>query len=322
LQARYDSYALVRTAIAAILLIAALSCNREHKRTIAVIPKATTHLFFVSVHAGVAAAERDFGVNIIWNGPEQETDSSRQIEILDAMIARHVDAIAISATDRDALVGSVRRAISAGIPVTVFDSGIAIDDYVTFVATDNYDAGRTAAGKIAELLHDKGKIAIIMQRPGGQSTVQREQGFQDAIAKEHHGITIVAQQYGMGDPAKSRAAAEDILTAHPDLDGIFASAEASSIGSIQALTARKLAGKIRLVGFDFSDTHRQALEQGILDATVVQDPYRMGYEAVHSLVRKLNGETPPKRMDLKAHLVLKADLTNPEVRKVLFPTAP
>ena len=311
-----------RTAIAAVLLIATFSCNREQKRTIAVIPKATTHLFFVAVHAGVSAAERDFGVNIIWNGPEQETDSSRQIEITDAMVARHVDAIAISATDRDALVGSVRRAISAGIPVTVFDSGLATDDYVTFVATDNYDAGRTAAAKLADLLHDKGRIAIIMQRPGGQSTVQREQGFQDAIAKEHPGITIVAQQYGMGDPAKSRAAAEDILTARPDLDGIFASAEASSIGSIQALIARKLSGKIHLVGFDFSETHRQALQQGILDATVVQDPYRMGYEAVRSLVRKLKGETPPKRMDLKAHLVLKDDLGNPDLRKILFPAVP
>jgi len=304
--------------VALALLLA--SCQREQKRTIAVIPKATTHLFFVSVHAGVNAAAREFGINVIWNGPGEETDSSRQIEIADAMIARHVDAIAISATDRDALVAPMERAISAGIPVTVFDSGLAIDNYVTFVATDNYDAGRTAAHKIAALLNDKGKIAVIMQRPGGQSTVQREQGFQDAIAKEHTGIRIVAQQYGMGDPSKSRNAAEDILTANPDLNGIFASAEASSIGSIQAITSRKLAGKIRLVGFDFSDAHKEALEHDIMDATVVQDPYRMGYEAVHSLVMKLKGETPPKRMDLKARVVLKGDLTKPEMRKILFPT--
>jgi ribose transport system substrate-binding protein len=301
-------------------LLLLTSCHRDQKRTIAVIPKATTHLFFVSVHAGVLAAEREFGVNIVWNGPDQETDSSRQIEITDAMVARHVDAIAISATDRDALVAPVRRAMNAGIPVTVFDSGLAIDDYVTFVATDNYDAGRTAAHKIAALLNDKGKIAVIMQRPGGQSTTERERGFQEAIAKDHPGIRIVAQQYGMGDPAKSRAAAEDILTANPDLDGIFASAEASSIGSIQALTSRKLAGKIRLVGFDFSEHHKDALEQGMMDATVVQDPYRMGYEAVHSLVLKLKGETPAKRMDLKARLILKGDLTNPDLRKILFPS--
>src|SRR5205085_10096334 len=108
-----------------LILIALLftSCNREHKRVIAVIPKATSHLFFVSVHAGVRAAERDFKVEALWIGPDQATDYSRQIQITDAMIARKVDAIAISATDRDALVAPVRRAISAGIPVTIFDSG-------------------------------------------------------------------------------------------------------------------------------------------------------------------------------------------------------
>ena len=301
------------------LALLTCACHREHKRVIAVIPKATSHLFFVSVHTGVRAAEHDFGIETLWNGPEQETDYSRQIAIVDAMVARRVDAIAISATDRDALVAPIRRAIDSGIPVSVFDSGLAIDDYVTFVATDNYGAGQTAARKIAELLNGKGDIAIIMQRPGGQSTVEREKGFQDAIAKEFPAIHIVAQQFGMGDPAKSRAAAENILTARPALDGIFASAEASSIGSIQAIKSRNLPGRIKLVGFDFSEAHRAALEDGTLNATIVQDTYRIGYEAVHSLVMKLNRETPPKRIDLPGRVVLKEDLKSPDLRRLLFP---
>lgn len=304
-------------ALCASVLIA--SCHREHKRVIAVIPKATSHLFFVSVHTGVLAAEREFGVDTLWNGPEQETDYSRQIQITDAMVARGVDAIAISATDRDALVAPVHRAIGAGIPVTVFDSGLNIDDYVTFVATDNYGAGRTAARKLAELLGNKGDIAVIMQRPGGQSTTEREKGFDDTMRKEFPAIRIVASQFGMGDPAKSRSAAENILTAHPKLDGIFASAEASSIGAIQAIKSRDLSGKIKLVGFDFSDSHRQALEQGIMNATIVQDTYHIGYEAVRSLVMKLNHQTPPKRIDLPGRVVTKADLSNPELRKLLSP---
>lgn len=302
-----------------VLFLTLVACNREHKRVIAVIPKATSHLFFVSVHAGVRAAEHDFGVETLWNGPEQETDYSRQIQITDAMVARRVDAIAISATDRDALIAPVRRAINAGIPVTVFDSGLNIDDYVTFVATDNYGAGQTAARNIAALLGGKGKLAVIMQRPGGQSTTEREKGFNDTIAKEFPGIAIVASQFGMGDPAKSRSAAENILTAHNDLDGIFASAEASSIGAIQAIKARGLSGKIKLVGFDFSDSHREALEQGIMNATIVQDTYHIGYEAVHSLVMKLNHETPPKRIDLPGRVVTKIDLNNPELRRLFSP---
>ena len=299
--------------------LALVSCNRQHKRVIAVIPKATSHLFFVSVHAGVDAAAHDLGVETLWNGPDQETDYSRQIQITDAMVARHVDAIAISATDRDALIAPVERAIRAGIPVTVFDSGLNIDNYVTFVATDNYGAGQTAAGTLASLLNDGGEVAMIMQRPGGQSTTDREKGFNEALSSKFPKLRLVASQFGMGDPAKSRAAAENILTAHPNLKGIFASAEASSIGAIQAIKARGLSGKIKLVGFDFSDSHREALEQGIMNATIVQDTYWIGYEAVRSLVLKLRNETPPKRIDLPGRVVAKADLGNPDLQRILKP---
>lgn len=297
-----------------------LSCRRDHRKVIAVIPKATSHLFFMSVHAGVRAAEREFGIQVLWNGPENETDYARQIEITDAMIARHVDALAISATDQTALIAPVQRAIAAGIPVTIFDSGLAVDNYVTFVATDNYDAGATAARKLASLIGGKGKIAIIMQKPGGQSTGIREKGFEDAMAREFPAIQIVARQFGLGDPAKSRNAAENILTAHPDLNGLFASAEASSIGAVQALVARNLSGKIKLVGFDFSETHREALQRGTMAATIVQDPYQMGYQAVRTLALKLRGETPPKQIDLKGRVVLKDDLGKPELQALLSPT--
>ena len=305
-----------------VLLFAALSlasCQHRSKKLIAVVPKATSHLFFVSVHAGVLAAERDFGVEVLWNGPQDETDYSRQIEIVDSMITRHVDALAISATDRTALVAPVKRAMQAGIPVTVFDSGLDVKGYVTFVATDNYGAGQTAARKLAELIHGKGRVAELMQKPGGSSTGDRERGFDDTMAKEFPAISIVARQYGMGEPAKSRNAAEDILTAHQDLDGIFASAEANSLGAVQAIKARGLAGKIKLITFDSSDIHVAALKDGTIDVMLVQDAYRIGYEAVHSLVMKLNGQTPPPQMDLKVHVIRKQDLDQPGVQALLFP---
>jgi ribose transport system substrate-binding protein len=296
------------------------SCQHRTKKLIAVVPKATSHLFFVSIHAGVLAAERDLGVEVLWNGPRDETDYSRQIEIVDSMVARRVDALAISATDRTALVAPVKRAIEAGIPVTVFDSGLDVKGYVTFVATDNYGAGQTAARTLAELIHAKGKVAELMQKPGGSSTGDRERGFDDALAKEFPAISIVARQYGMGDPAKSRDAAENILTAHPDLDGMFASAEANSIGAVQAIKARGLSGKIKLITFDSSDIHVAALKDGVIDVMLVQDAYRIGYEAVHSLVMKLSGQVPPPEMDLKVHVIRKQDLGQPDVQALLFPT--
>jgi ribose transport system substrate-binding protein len=295
------------------------SCQQRAKKLIGVVPKATSHLFFMSVHAGVQAAEKDFGVEVLWNGPREETEYSRQIEIVDSMIARRVDALAISATDRTALVKPVQRAMAAGIPVSVFDSGLDVAGYVTFVATDNYGAGQTAARKLAELVHSKGKVAELMQKPGGISTGDRERGFEETMAKEFPAIEIVARQYGMADRAKSRDVAEDILTAHPNLDGMFASAEATSVGAIQTIKSRKLSGKMRLVTFDSSDAHVEALKDGTIDVMLVQDPYRMGYEAVHSLVMKLNGQTPTHQMDLPVHVIRKQDLDQPEVEALLFP---
>jgi ribose transport system substrate-binding protein len=294
-------------------------CRASQQKTIAVIPKATAHLFFVSIHAGVDRAARDFKVDILWDGPNEETDFTRQIQVVDAMIARHVDAMAISATDERALAAPVERAIRAGIPVTVFDSGVNIENYITFVATDNYGAGCTAARTLAALIGNHGKVGMVMHKPGGTSTVLREQGFEATIAKEFPGIVIAARQFGMSDRARSRAAAENILTAHPDLAGLFASSEPSSLGTIQAVRSRGLAGKIRLVTFDFSDAHVEALKDGVIDVMLVQDPFRIGYEAVKSLAEKLRGRTPERRLDLPARVIVKRDLDKPEVRALLFP---
>jgi ribose transport system substrate-binding protein len=235
------------------------------------------------------------------------------------MISQRVNALAISATDERALVAPLQRALRAGIPVTIFDSAVNFDGYVSFIATDNYGAGCTAARKLTSLIGGKSTVAMVMQKPGGASTELRERGFADTMGKEFPGVRIVARQYGMADPARSRAAAENILAAHPDLGGIFASSEASSIGSILAIRSRNLAGKIKLVTFDSSDTHIEALKNGTVDVMLVQDPFRMGYEAVKSLAEKLNGVTPAKRLELQVRAIVKSDLDKPEVRALLFP---
>lgn len=293
------------------------ACRRSPRKVIAVIPKATSHLFFVSIHAGVDRAAKEFGVDVIWNGPNEETDHSRQIQIVESAIARGVDAIAISATDERALAAPVRRAIDAKIPVTIFDSGVNVEGYVSFIATDNYGAGCTAARSLAGLIGGKGQVGMVMHKPGGTSTMLREQGFEDTVRKELSGVTIAARQFGMSEPARSLAAAENILSAHPDLAGIFASSEPSSLGTIQAIKARKLSGKIRLITFDTSRTHIEALQDGTIDIMLVQDPVRLGFDAVQSLVTKLRGGTPPSRVNLPARKVVRADLQNAEIRALL-----
>jgi ribose transport system substrate-binding protein len=124
-------------------------CRKTGRRRVAVIPKSTAHIFWVSVQAGALAAGQEFDIEILWNGAPTETEFSRQIQILDSMVAQRVDGIAIAASDRKALVGPVDRAMAAGIPVTVFDSGLDSDNYTSFVATDNYEAGRMGGRRMA-----------------------------------------------------------------------------------------------------------------------------------------------------------------------------
>jgi ribose transport system substrate-binding protein len=225
-------------------------CQGSRKKRIAVIPKATSHIFWLSVQKGAFAAGQEFGVEILWNGPPTETDYARQMQILDSMVSQRVDGIAIAAAERKALVAGVDRAVAAGIPVTVFDSGLDSQNFLSYVATDNVEAGRIAARALAEMLSEKGKVAIVMHAPGSASTMDREKGFTEVMGREFPGVKIVASQFGMSDRAKSRAAAENILTAHPDLNGMFASSEPSSVGAALALKARELTDKVSLVAFD------------------------------------------------------------------------
>lgn len=307
---------------AAVLLAASLlfvSCNRQQQRRIAVIPKGTANVFWQSVHAGAVAAGREFHEEILWDGPPTETDYSRQLEILDSMLNRHVDGIVVAASDRNALNASLDRSARENIPVVVFDSGVDSTNYVSFVATNNLEAGQLGARKLGQLLNGKGSVAVIANAPGSASTLERERGFSETLAREFPGVQIVAQQFQMSNRAKAIAAAENILSAHPDLGGFFASAEPGSVGISQALKSRGLVGKVRVVGFDFTDPLLEDLRAGVFDALVVQDPFKMGYEAVRAVTDKLNGKTPLKQIDLPAVVVTKADLEKPEIKQLLHP---
>lgn len=306
-------------AILTLAILAAGSCQRSNKRRIGVVPKAVAHVFWQSVHAGAVAAGREADVEIEWKGPPQETDFSRQIEIVDSMINARLDGIVLAPTEATSLVSVVERAAAQGIPLTIFDSGINTEQYVSYVSTNNYDAGVMGARKLGEILAGKGKIVMVKMVPGSSSTMERERGFEDTLAKEFPGILKVAEQYCMSDRAKALTVTENMLTANPDLDAIFASAEPATVGAAQALKARNVAGKVRFVGFDSSETIEEDLRAGVIDALVVQDPFNIGYSAVKTILAKLNGETPPRRIDSPAHVVTAADLDNPEIDKVLHP---
>ena len=303
---------------AACLLVPA--CRRQGaggKRVIAVIPKGVSHFFWQSVHAGADAAGKESNVEIAWNGPAQETDYTGQINIVEDAINRRVDGIVLAPTHRDALVPVVERAQREGIPVTIFDSGIGTENYVSYVATDNRQGGSVAADRLAAKLGGKGRVAILGVKAGSVSTDEREQGFQETIKQKYPGVEIVAFQYGESDRARSLDRASDILTAHPDLDGFFASNESSTVGAVQAIKQKGLAGKIVLVGFDSSPNLIEDLKGGAIDSLVLQNPFKMGYEAVKGMVAKLDGQQPPKKVDTGVKLLTKDNLETPEMQQLL-----
>ncbi len=305
--------------LALAVALLALGCKRSDKPRIGVVPKAVAHVFWQSVHAGAAKAAAEEGVEIEWKGPPAETDFARQIEIVDSMITSRVDGIVLAPTEATSLVAVVERAGREGVPVTIFDTSIKTDQYVSFVATDNYKAGAMAARKLAELLDGKGTVAIVKMVPGSGSTMEREQGFEETLAAEFPGIRKVAEQYCMSDRAKARAVTENMLTAHPDLNALFASAEPATVGAAQALKGREDAGDLVYIGFDSSDTIEADLRAGVIDALIVQDPFNIGYQAVKTIVEKLHGGTPDKRIDSPAYVVTLDNVDAPDISRVLHP---
>ncbi len=304
-------------ALALSLLAATAACTGEKKTTIAVIPKGRAHLFWRSVNAGAAKAAQENGVQIIWNGPTGETDYAAQIQIVDAMINRHVDAIVLAPIDKTAMIGVVDRAAKANIPVVIFDSPVDTQNFVSQVATDNYAAGKMAAERMGQLLSGKGKIAIVAVQPGAASTMARELGFEDAVKEKFPGIQILDKRYGMADFAKSLAVTENMLTAHPDLDALFASNESSTVGAAQALKQRQ--SKVKLVGFDWSPGLLDDLRAGVIDSLGAQHPFRMGEESVKAAVAKLKGQEVVKINNLAPRLLLKENLDTPEVQAQVMP---
>jgi ribose transport system substrate-binding protein len=301
-----------------LFLAAGVSCKKKDRLVIAVVPKGQALLFWQAVHAGAVAAGEEFGVDIRWNGPASEIDFTRQLNIVDDFINQRVDGIVLAPTHGESLVPIVERAAQEHIPVTIFDSGIQTEKYLTYVSTDNYKGGVLAAERLGSIV-PAGEIAIIGTIPGSVSTTERESGFRETVSTKFPKLQVVGFQYGMSDRARSLAVAEDILTANPDLAGFFCSNESGTVGAVQAAKSKGVAGKLKIVGFDSSPPLIEDLQAGLIDSLVLQNPFRMGYLGVKSIVDYLNGRTPERRIDTGATVVTASNLKEPQIQDLVNP---
>jgi ribose transport system substrate-binding protein len=293
--------------------------------TIAVIPKGTTHTFWQSIRAGAERAGKELGVTIIWRGPLREDDRDSQVSEVENFVSQGVSGIVLAPLDEAALVQPVTEAVNRKIPVVIFDSGLKGDNFVSFVATDNLKGGRMGGERLAESLKGKGKVILLRYAEGHDSTGKREQGFLDAM-KAHPGIEVVSSnQYGGADVEGAYKKAESLLSNYkkPDgslgIDGIFTPNESGSFALLRVLQDNGWAGKVKFVGFDASPNLVKGLRDGGIDGLVVQDPVKMGYEAVKTMVAHLKGQPVEKRIDTGVHVATKANMDTPEIKALLEP---
>lgn len=290
------------------------------KRTIAVIPKGTSHEFWKSIHAGAVKASRDLDVEIIWKGPAREDDRDDQIKVVEQFVTRGVDGIVIAPLDDTALVRPLKEAVAEGIPVVVIDSGVNWDGYASFAATDNFHGGELAAEELATRLGGQGKVVVLRYVEGSASTTKREEGFIDAIRSNHPDIEILSDnQYGGATLEGCLSSAENLLDRFAEIDGIFAPCEPVTVAFMRTLDQSGRKADTVLVGFDASEALVDGLRKGQVDGLVVQSPFAMGERGVQLLVETLDGATVPKRVDTGCVVITKENMNEPANVDLLDP---
>lgn len=317
-----------------ILAIAALTCLSgacsrrapdDGRLTIAVIPKGTSHVFWQSIHAGAEKAAQELDVNVIWRGPLREDERASQIAEVEGFITRGVSGIVLAPLDEAALVAPVADAARAKIPVVVIDSGLKGSDYVSFVATDNRQGGRIAGEGLATLLPNGGRLVLLRYAEGSASTTEREEGFLEAIGARKNIEVLSSNQYGGADVEGAYKKSEAMLHRfrRPDgslaVDGIFCPNESTTHAMLRVLQDSGWAGKVRFIGFDASDTLVKGLSDGHIDGLVVQDPVKMGYLGVKTIVAHIKGAPVEKRIDTGVQLVMRDKMNDPDVKELLHP---
>lgn len=325
-----------KNSLVAILVAFALGCSSEKEESpqspsqteakklqIAVIPKGTTHEFWKSIHAGAVKAGRELGAEIIWKGPQKEDDREQQIQVVQGFITSKVDAMVLAPLDAVALVKPVRDAMRAGVPVVIIDSGLEAEvgtDFVSFVATDNYEGGALGARRLGDLMGGKGNAILLRYQEGSASTDLRERGFLETMAKEFPDIKLLSEnQYAGPTTETGMQAAQRLLSQFDDVQGFYAVNESSTFGTLRALEQDGRAGQIFFVGFDSSEKLVQGLKEGKIHGLTLQNPFNMGYLGVQTAAAHIAGSSVEQRIDTGVVMVTPDNMNDPEIRQVLLP---
>ncbi len=304
----------------AIMLIAGSAPQREPVRIVAVLKTIDSNMeFWEVVKTGMAEAAKEFEVELSIQGPWVESDVDGQLRIVSDVIDGKPAAIILAATDFEALVPAVERAVREGIKVITVDSGVKSDLPDSFVATNNIEAGEKAGAEIARILQPGATIALVNHIKGATTAMEREIGATKALGVSG-GLDVLGTWYTNNFEENAYDIASTLLKKHPDLAGFLALNEVSTVGVARAL--RDLGrSDVKLVGFDNSLFEIKLMEEGWIDATVIQQPFNMGYLAVRAARAVSDGERVERFIDTGSLLITPEKMYLPEIQKILFPFA-
>ena len=308
-----------RTLFPLAAVFAMLVAGRARAETyIPVISKGFQHQFWQAVKLGAEKAAAALKVRITFEGPENESQVDKQLEMLQAALAKKPQAICFAALDSKAAIPLLKKAKAAKIPVVGFDSGVDSDIPVATAATDNVAAAGFAADKMAELIGDAGEVAVVVHDQTSRTGIDRRDGFVNRIKAKHPKIAVVGVQYGGGDHLKSTDLAKAMLQAHPNLKGMFGANEGSAIGVVNAVKELKKQGKVVVIGYDAGKQQKDAVRSGLMAGAISQDPVGIGYKCVEAAVKAIKGEAVPKTIDTGYKWYDKTSVDSADLKPLLY----
>lgn len=285
---------------------------------IPVISKGFQHQFWQAVKMGVEQAADDYNVKVSFEGPESEAMVDKQIEMLEAALSKNPSAICLAALDSKAVIPLVERAVEQGIPVIGFDSGVDSDLISATAATDNYAASMLAADKMAEAIGGEGQVGLIVHDQTSKTGVDRRDGFLERMQDKYPNIEIVDVQYGDGDQLKSTEIGKAMLSAYPEIKGLFGSNEGSAIGALNAIQEFEKVGKVTVIGYDAGKQQKDAVKAGTVTGSITQDPIGIGYKAVEAAVKAINGEKLDAMIDTGFHYYTSENMDEANIAPLLY----
>ncbi|RPI07152.1 MAG: sugar ABC transporter substrate-binding protein [Ignavibacteriae bacterium] len=309
--------------VSIIVLVSAMGTfvRSQEKLRIAVIPKSSSAVFWKSVHGGVKLGAAALGgTEVVWKAPLKDDDLAQQISLVEQCISEGVSGIALAPLDKDAFAKSIAKAAKKKIPVLIFDSalrGTPGKDFISIVGIDNIKAGIIAGEQLAKFIGGRGKVVMLRVVTGQSNITNREEGFLKAIAT-YKGIRLIEKDLFVSGTAeetmnKCMKSADKLR----DADGVFCSYEQSTMGMLFALRNLNLAGKVKFVGFDIPAPALEALKNGEISALITQDPARMGYYSVKTIVDYIRGKKVSTKIDIDVDVITRENINDPDVQKLI-----